>query len=46
MGGANYVMPKHGLAGADVSKILEHLYAQAAIGAGPYRLSGGRTGTA
>ena len=39
MGGANYVMPKHGLAGADVSKILEHLHARKPIGAGPYRLS-------
>ncbi len=38
LGGTNYIMPKHALAGADVAKILEHPYARKPIGAGPYRL--------
>ena len=39
LGGTNYIMPKHVLAGADVGKILEHPYARRPIGAGPYRLA-------
>jgi peptide/nickel transport system substrate-binding protein len=39
MGGANYIMPKHALAGADMGKILEHPYARKPVGAGPYRLT-------
>ena len=38
LGSEHYIMPKHGWTGVDMSRMLEHPYARAPIGAGPYRL--------
>ena len=36
--GNSYIMPKHGWAGVDMARMLEHPYARRPVGAGPYRL--------
>lgn len=38
LGATNYILPKHALANVDVARILEHPYARAPIGAGPFQL--------
>jgi len=39
LGSDHFIMPQHGWTGVDMSRITEHPYARAPIGAGPYRLA-------
>jgi peptide/nickel transport system substrate-binding protein len=38
-GSPHYVLPRHGLEGVDMTRMLEHPFARRPIGAGPYRLT-------